>query len=91
MIQDAVQKESPAGEFDRGQCAGGTLLDQMYEARLKLRFMSVAISELWGSTHSEYGEDIAFGSQLLLHDIEMDLFLIHKKLDSSAPDIGGEL
>ena len=80
------KKHCPAEETPgprQGQ--DGSLLDRFYDARLKLHFMNTAISGLWGSEDTDFGNKIVLGCGLLMDDIEEDFEAIHKSLDPEAP------
>jgi hypothetical protein len=59
-----------------------TLLDKIYETRMKHNFMLLAISELWGSEHSDYStQENILGCQLLMDHIGDELEEIQEAVE----------
>jgi hypothetical protein len=66
---------------DKGvSTAQETALDRLDIARTKLRFMTSAINELWGSEEKLYTRETIFGSHLIMHDIEQDFAAVQEAL-----------
>jgi hypothetical protein len=58
--------------------------DSIHQIRVKQLFMTQAISQLWGSRDSLYGEDVVFGCKLLMHDIQADIAEVERLLEEKT-------
>jgi len=62
-------------------------LDRVSQIKAKHLFMLMAISELWGSDHSIYGENVVFGCQLFMDSIQDDLEELQELLEKDTSEI----
>lgn len=57
--------------------------DMLYQIRCKHAFLSHAITELWGNGDSCFcgNQEVIFGCQLIMHDVDVNLDNVLLKLD----------